>query len=191
MLTMKEVKMPAELKIKEESPTRIIVETDPLGRASSEYLRLLLLPVPFLAGVLIVKYFPTWPDWIIVAVAILVEIVVILIVYVELVNVTLLIDANSQHATLIEKFFFIRTRTIRLDFNQINRVLIRREESGQHYSVFLDSSSRTHLLMALNLPAEEKQRESMLLSKKIGMLMKKPVVMQVTEVGIVISENRI
>lgn len=183
--------MPAELKIKEESSTRIIVETDRLGRTWSEYLRILLIPVPFLAGALIIKYFQTWPDWIIVAVVALIGIVVTLVVYVELVNVTLLLDANSQRATLIEKIFFIRTRRIRLDFNQINRVLIRREERGQHCSVFLDSTNRTYLLMASKLPAEEKQRASMLLSKKIGILLKKPVVMQVTEMGIVISENRI
>ena len=183
--------MPADMKLKEETPTKIVLETDSSSRKWSDYLRILLIPVPFLVAALIIPHFQTWVDWAITALAVLIGIVVILVVYSTLVNVNLLIDANSQRATLIEKFFFIRTRRIRLDFNQINRILIRREEHGQHCSVFLDSTHRTHLLMALNLPDEEKQRASMLLSKKIGILLKKPVVMQVTEMGIVISENRI
>jgi len=156
--------MPGEMKLIEETPTRIIAGTDPSSRTWADYLRVLIIPVPFLAGALIVTNFQTWVDWAITALAVLIGMIVILVVYSTLVNVTLLIDANSQRATLIEKFFFIRTRRIRLDFNQINRILFRREERGQHCSVFLDSTRRTHLLMALNLPDEEKQRASMLLT---------------------------
>jgi hypothetical protein len=183
--------MPAEMKLKEDSSTRIIVETDSSSRKWSEYLLILLLPVPILAGVLIIARFQSWMDWVIIPLAILIETVVVLAVYSELVNVTVIVDMNSQRATRIENFFFIRTKKIELDFNQINRVLIHCEEHGHHCRLLLDSIISKPLVIDFYLPLEEKQKASLLLSKKIGTLLKKPAVMKVTDLGNVISENRI
>jgi len=188
---MKEVKMPAEMKLKEETPTKIILETDSSSRKWAEYLRMLIIPPLFLAGVLIITDFPTWLNWVIISLAVLIEMVMILAVYSELVNVTVTIDINTQRATRIENFFFITTKKIELNFNQVNRVLIHCEEQGHHCRMLLDSISSEPLEIDFYLPFEEKQKASLLLSKKIGELLRKPVVMKVTDLGNLISEDRI
>ena len=190
-MIMKDVKMPAEMKLKEETPTKIVLETDSSSRKWAEYLRMLIIPLLLLAGVLIITNFPTWMNWVMITLAVIIEMVMILAVYSELVHVTVTIDMDSQRATRIEKFFFVRMKKIELDFNQINRVLIHCEEQGHHCRLLLDSIDSKPLVIDFYLPLEEKQKASLLLSKKIGALLKKPAVMKVTDLGNVISENRI
>jgi len=181
--------MSAEMKLKEETPVKIILETDSSNRKWMEYLRMLIVPPLFLAGALIFMNFLTWLNWVITILAILIEIVMILVVSSELTSVTVTIDINSRRAIRTEKLFFIRTKKVELDLNQVNRVLIHCEELGHHCRMLLESINSNSLELDNYLPTPDKQEESFILSKKIGSLLRKPVAIKVTDLGNLISEK--
>jgi hypothetical protein len=183
--------MPAEMKLKEETPTKIILETGSPGLKWSSYLLVLVGPPLLLTGILLTSNFAAWLDWVLKVIAALIEMVMILLVLSELTDVTVTIDLNSQRATRAEQLFFVRIKKKALKFDQVSRVLIHCEEHGHHCRMLLDSMNSKPLELDFYLPLEEKQKESFILSKKIGSLLRKPVVVKVTDMGNLISEETI
>lgn len=183
--------MPAEMKLKEETLTKIILEANPSNPKWADYLRMLIIPPLLLAGALIFMDFPNWLNEGMIVLAILIEMVMIMAVSSELVNATVTIDLDSQRATRSEKLFFIRTKHKELDLNQVNRVLIHCEEHGHHCRMLLEAINNNPLEIDFYLPLKDKQEASFLLSKKIGRLLRKPVVLKMTDLGNIISEERI
>jgi hypothetical protein len=181
--------MPSDMKLKEETPTKIILETDSSSPKWSEYLRMLVIPPLLLAGILIFLSYPTWLNWVITVLAILIETVLIMFVSSELTNAMVTIDLVSQRATRIEKFFFRSPKKMELSLNQVKQVLIHCEEQGHHCRMLLESTTSNSLELDFYLPTDEKQEASIILSKKIGGLLGKPVAMKVTDLGNLISEE--
>ncbi len=181
--------MPADMKLKEETSTGLVLETDPSGRKWAEYLRMLIIPPLLLAGILIFLNLPSWLNWVVIVLAILIETVMILAVSSELVNVTVTIDLTSQRATRIEEFFFVRTKKIELNLKPVYRVLIHCEELGHHCNLFLESPNDPPFNMdffSVFLLEEKKE-----ISRKIGGLLQKPVILKVTDLSNPISEETI
>ncbi|HXD11341.1 MAG TPA: hypothetical protein VN653_14850 [Anaerolineales bacterium] len=181
--------MPAEMKLKEETSSRIILESDPSSRKSMEYLRMLAVPPLLLAGLLIFMNFPTWLNWVIIVLAIVIETVLILFVSSELTDVNVVVDFVAQRATRTEKPFLRRPEKKEMDLNQVKRVLIHCEEQGHHCRMLLESMSSDTLELDFYLPTKDKEEAAFILSKKIGSLLRKPVALKVTDMGNLISEE--
>jgi hypothetical protein len=176
--------MSAEMILKEESPSKIILETDPSNRKWAEYIRMLIIPPAILAGIIFFLRFPIWLNWVIAVVITLVEVLFILVVTSELTNTSVTIDFSSQSATRSEKLLFMNKRYIKLDLKQVERVLIHCEEVGHHCKMFLETADHNLFELDFYLPTEEKQEASFALAKTIGSRLQKPVVLKTTDQGI-------
>jgi hypothetical protein len=180
------------MKLKEETSSRIVLETDPSSRKWMEYLRMLVIPPLIFAGVIFSVSLPTWLKWVIIVLAILIEMIMIFEIYLDLASVAVTIDISSQCAIRVEKLFFIRNRKTELDLNQVNRVLIHCKEHGHHRRdcrMLLESTNSRPFDIDFYLPTNEKQEAAFILSKKIGSLLRKPVAMKVTDMKNLISEE--
>ena len=183
-----------EMLLKEETPTKLVFEMAPPTRSFwAEWRGPLINPLLFLA----VTFFLlstmstslTWLYWVIGVGVFLVEIFMFNIIFTSVQNATLTIDLNSQRATRFEKFLFGKEKHEELKLQQVNRVLIHYEEVGHHCKLILESQSNTPFIVTYDFGGGAEILKA--LGKKIGELLKKPVVFKVTDSGNPISEETI
>ena len=183
--------MSVEMKLKEDTSTRIVLESDPSKRKWGEYLRTLVIPPLVLAGILIFMNLSMWLNWVIIVIAVLIEAFMAMVVYSEVVNATVTIEFTSLRATREEKFIFIRTKFIELDLKKVERVLFHVEEVGHHCRMLLEAENNNPFEIDFYLPTSQKQDAMFILGKKIGNNLQKPAVLKVTDQGNLISEETI
>ena len=186
----------AEMRVKEETPTRIVLERNPSSRTKwTEYVRNLATPpLLFFLIAIALSAFLSWSSE---TGAIVLQIALIIVVIIELflvyvfvldaadVNVT--IDLNPQRATHIRKFLFVRISKKEVGLEKVSQVLIHCEEVGKHCKLLLESSSNSPFEVAFGMDMDFMTA----LGKKIGRLLNKKVVFRHTDMGNPISEYTI
>lgn len=158
--------MSVEMKLKEDTSSRIVLKSDASKRKWGEYLRMLVIPPLVLAGILIYLNFPLWVNWVITIIVFLIEAFLAMVVYTELVSATVTIDFPARRATREEKFIFIRTKFIELDLKKVERVLFHLEEVGHRCRMLLEVEDNNSLEIDHYLPTSQKQDAMFILGKK-------------------------
>jgi len=186
--------MPANMYLKEETSTKMVFETDSSGHKWKDFLHKLVTPLFVFAGILFSCYFwgiPTWLNWMVAVIAIIVEINIIIVIYSQLVDITVIIDLNTQRVTRIQNSFLKRSKTSELNLNQIRRVLIHCEGQGHgsHCKLLLESSNNPPLEIDSFTASILEMKK--VLGNKIGTFLWKPVVLKITDRGIPISQTTI
>jgi len=102
---------------------------------------------------------------------------------------TVSIDLEAQQATRIEKLNSGETKQYELRFEQISQILIHGEEAGHRLTVTLESPNNPPL--EVNSDVFFNPAQMLEFGKKLGSLIKKPVMFKVTEAGKPISEETI
>ena len=177
----------AEMIMKEETPTRIVVERNPASRAKwTEHVRNLAIPSLFFF--LIASSEPEAIVWrVALIVLVIVELFFVYLFVWDWADVRVTIDLKSQRATRIKIFLFVNISKKELRLEKASQVLIHCEEVGKHCTLLIESSSKLAFEVAFGTDMDF----MMALGKKIGRLLKKKVVFKHTDMGNIISEYTI
>ena len=138
----------------------------------------------------------SWLFWVIAIIALLIEVIVI-IAFVSAVlgynkeakEATITIDLDSQRIVRVEKLNSGETRQYELKLEQISRILIHGEEAGHSLKVILESHSNP--AFEINSDVFFNTEPMIQLGKKLGDLIRRPVIFKVTEAGKPVSEETI
>jgi hypothetical protein len=136
----------------------------------------------------------SWLFWVITIAALLVEIflIVVFVFYVsgynnEAKEATVSIDLDSQQAVRVEKSNSGKIRQFDLNLEEVTRVLIHGDDAGHRLTVTLESQSSPPF--NVNSDVFFDSNPMIELGKKLGVLIKKPVVFKVTDSGNPVSEE--
>jgi hypothetical protein len=102
---------------------------------------------------------------------------------------TVSIDLDTQQATRIEKLNSGETKQYELRFEQISQILIHGQEAGHQLTVTLESPNNPPL--KVNSDVFFDTRPMIELGKKLGNLIRKPVIFKTTEGSQLVSEETI
>ena len=101
---------------------------------------------------------------------------------------TISIDFDDQRATCVKNLQAGNIEQINLDLKDVSRVRIRAEEHGHHFRLYLESVSSESLQVGIAIGSY--LPEALIAhGKKIGKILNKPVVLQHTNLGNLISEE--
>jgi len=138
----------------------------------------------------------SWLFWVITIAALLVEIflIVVFVFYVSSYNkeakeATVSIDVDSQKAVRVEKSNSEKIRQLDVNLGQVTRVLIHGDDAGHRLAVTLESQSSPPF--NVNSDVFFDSNPMIELGKKLGALIKKPVVFKITDSGKPVSEETI
>jgi len=204
----------ATMRVTEETPTKMILELDPeyrefaaetyansvkSGLGCLGFLAITVISVLFIAGY---SFFTNslrslpWSFWVF---AVVVLIAGALFVFSEVSflssrknyaqEVKTTIDLDSQHAVRVEKLKSGKVNHYDLDLNQVRRILIHCEELGHSCRVLLDSPGSPGFEVNSDVFFDVEPMKAF--GKKLGSILKKPVVLKMTDGGNLISEETI
>jgi hypothetical protein len=136
----------------------------------------------------------SWLLWVIAIFALLIEIIII-IAFVSAVltynkeakEATVTIDSDAQRVVRVERLNSGGTRQYELKLEQVSRILIHGEEAGHSLTLTLESQHNPSI--EVNSDVFFNPEAMIMLGKKLGELIKKPVVFKTTEAGKFISEE--
>lgn len=138
----------------------------------------------------------SWLFWVITIAALLVEIflIIVFVFYVSSYNneakeSTVSIDLDSQQAVRVEKLNSGKIKQYDLKFEQVTQVLIHGDDLGHRLTVTLESQDNPSF--NINSDVFFDSEPMIELGKKLGNLIKKPVVFKVTDAGKPVSEETI
>jgi hypothetical protein len=104
-------------------------------------------------------------------------------------NVTVIIDMAARRAIRTDEFVFGRKQQMELSFEQVSRINIHCEEVGHSCALQLESPSMTPFIVNIFFPTDADRSPLTKFSKKLGRLLRKPVVLKNTDSGDLISEK--
>ena len=183
--------------IKEETDTKIVLEwvqwSDNLG-----YIFPLLLVVSGLMFGL-VKAFDffsggsySWLYWVIALLVLVVEFFIIRTLFHFIKTEIVSVDFDSLTADRVEKLLSVKIKQSKFDLRQVSRVLINMEEHGHHHRLYLESPNKKPFQVSIAFATGPYDANKLIgHGRKIGKLLSKPVVFKHTDLGNLISENRI
>ena len=193
------------MRVIEETPTKLVLEMDPAQKVESPRQGLGCLGVvAFFTFTLIFifimfgyPYYNTsssWLFWVIgIGVLIMEAIVIIMAIYIArsaktvVQEATVNIDLQSQHAVRDEKLRSGKVNHYDLDLNEVSRILIHGEELGHSLKVLLDSQSGPQFEVNSDVFFDVEPMKEF--GNKLGNLLKKPVVLKMTDQGNILSEE--
>ncbi len=137
---------------------------------------------------------PSWLFWGLSISALIVQIFVI-VVFVSYVSVynnepkeaTVSIDLDSHQAVRVEKLHSGKIKQVDLNLEQVTRVLIHGDDLGHRLTITLES--RDNPPFNVNSDVFFDSRPMIELGKKLGVLIRKPVVFKITDAGKTVSEE--
>lgn len=197
----------ATMLVTEDTPKKLVLAMDPSQpKFKPLTLRGCIGPTILLTSILIfffiqakIHFFnssQSWLFWLITIGVLLAEdfLIFVLVSYVsiyknEAKEATVSIDLDSQQAVRVEKLNSGETKQYELKFEQITQILIHGEEAGHRLTVTLESLNNPPL--EVNSDVFFVPEQMFKFGKKLGSLIKKPVMFKVTETGKPISEESI
>ncbi|MBI1795323.1 MAG: DUF1772 domain-containing protein [Chloroflexi bacterium] len=182
----------------EETPTKIILKKNKSeqGGEGCTYaaiaVTIALILVSVFAGLAYFNSSRSWLFWTITAAALLIE---VLFVYLAVLmsprnnvhEATVSIDLDTQQATRIEKLNSGKIQKYSLRLEQVSRISIHGEDAGHRLEVTLDSQNSLPLKVNSDVFFDPEPMKA--LGNKIGKLLKKPVVLKITDQGKIVSEE--
>jgi hypothetical protein len=197
----------ATMLLTEDTPTKMVLEMDPSQPTFKPLTwRGCIGPTLGFTGLLLLVFAwarysffygsQSWLFWVITIAALLVEIflIVVLVFYLSSYNneakeATVSIDVDSQKAVRVEKSNSEKIRQFDLNLGQVTRVLIHGDDAGHRLAVTLESQSSPPF--NVNSDVFFDSNPMIELGKKLGALIKKPVVFKITDSGKPVSEETI
>jgi hypothetical protein len=204
----------AQMRVTNESPTKMILELDPSWKAetSKRYAQSVkrgrgCLGFTAIAFVFILAkvgyYFATnslgslpWDFWVF-AIIVLVGGGIFAFIQIsfessrknDVQEVMVTIDLDSQQAVRVEKSISGKTKQNELKLEQVTQVLIHGDDFGHRLAVTLESQNNPSF--NINSDVFFDSKPIIELGKKLGDLIKKPVVFKITDAGKPVSEETI
>ena len=197
----------AAMLLTEDTPTKMVLEMDPSQPIFKPLTwRGCIGPTLGTTGLLLLVFAwarysffygsQSWLFWVITISALLVEIflIVVFVFYVSSYNneakeATVSIDVDSQKAVRVEKSNSEKIRQLDVNLGQVTRVLIHGDDAGHRLAVTLESQSSPPF--NVNSDVFFDSNPMIELGKKLGALIKKPVVFKITDSGKPVSEETI
>ena len=194
-----------ELRVKEETPARIVFEWVCQPATLSDNLGC-ITPLLIVIGLLIFGVFEayeyffnntlSWLFWIVVMVVLVLEFFLIRLIYSftktkdTVLEKTVTVDLDRYHATRIEKLQSGEVHQIELDIKHVNRVRIQMEEHGHHFRLYLESPNSEPFQISIAFINSSYSIDALIAhGEKIGKFLDKPVIRQHTDLGNLISEE--
>jgi hypothetical protein len=197
----------ATMLLTEDTPTKMVLEMDTSQPTFKPLTwRGCIGPTLGLTGLLLLvfawaryRFFDgsqSWLFWVITVAALLVEIflIVVFVLYVSSYNneakeATVSVDLASQQAVRVEKLNSGKIRQYDLKLEEVTQVLINGDDQGHRLTVTLESQKNASFNINSDVFFDSKPMIE--LGKKLGDLIKKPVVFKVTDSGKPVSEETI
>jgi hypothetical protein len=198
----------AEMRLIEETPSKLVLAEKDTSQDAGRFLRrlIIILLVALILGCLnLVTWVGyrdgslSWMFWLWVIGILIMDVLtvagVVFSIWVFMTTVieaTVTIDLHSQRAVRIEKLRFGKTKQYELRLEQVSRVKIHDEEAGKATYLLLESTNNVPFTVSANVPFVDIESRGLgALGLKLGEFLKKPVVKKYTDQGNLLSEETI